>query len=566
VISFSVIAGVDPKVSLIASVVLCLAMSFLGGRPAMVTAAAGSVALVIGPMVHQHGVQYILPAVILAGVIQILFGALGMARLMRFIPAAVMTGFVNALGILIFFAQVPHFWNKSPLIWGLFALTLFIVQWTPRVIKSIPAPLIAVVALTLFTATSGQPLPTVGDEGSMSGGLPGLTPLLAPLTLQTLMIIWPCALSIAFVGLMESLLTARLVDDLTATPSNKNRESAGLGIANMLAGFYGGIAGCAMIGQTIVNVEMGKGRSRVSTFARRRRAAAVGDRPERGDGEDPDGGAGGHYGVSGGEDLQLAQRAARLAYQNADRRNADNAGHRGGDGLHRQPGDRRSRRGPRDGAASSPRQRQASGYSRNSVARPRKIKKPPVSVMAVIITLEPTAGSRPSFTIVIGISTPISAATSRFSTIARVITPPSARVLIQPPCHAAHDAAPDQAVHQRHAHFTQDKKRQVARLDFLQRQGAHDHGDGLIAGVAADARHDGHQRRQRHQPGDGMLEAVDHPRGDKRGAQVNGQPRPAGFHRFRHRGEHVLFGAQAPHPPQVAVGLFVNHVNDIVNG
>ncbi|MTH46464.1 SulP family inorganic anion transporter [Intestinirhabdus alba] len=267
VISFSVIAGVDPKVSLIASVVLCLAMSFLGGRPAMVTAAAGSVALVIGPMVHQHGVQYILPAVILAGVIQILFGALGMARLMRFIPAAVMTGFVNALGILIFFAQVPHFWNKSPLIWGLFALTLFIVQWTPRVIKSIPAPLIAVVALTLFTATSGQPLPTVGDEGSMSGGLPGLTPLLAPLTLQTLMIIWPCALSIAFVGLMESLLTARLVDDLTATPSNKNRESAGLGIANMLAGFYGGIAGCAMIGQTIVNVEMGKGRSRVSTFA-----------------------------------------------------------------------------------------------------------------------------------------------------------------------------------------------------------------------------------------------------------------------------------------------------------
>lgn len=267
VISFSVIAGVDPKVSLIASVILCLAMSFLGGRPAMVTAAAGSVALVIGPMVHQHGVQYILPAVVLAGMIQILFGVLGMARLMRFIPTAVMTGFVNALGILIFFAQVPHFWGKSPLIWGLFVLTLLIVLWVPRFIKAIPAPLIAIVLLTVFTVTSGQLLPTVGDEGSMSGGLPGFTQLLVPLNLQTLAIIWPCALSIAFVGLMESLLTARLVDDLTVTPSNKNRESAGLGIANILAGFYGGIAGCAMIGQTIVNVEMGKGRSRVSTVA-----------------------------------------------------------------------------------------------------------------------------------------------------------------------------------------------------------------------------------------------------------------------------------------------------------
>ncbi|WP_370605072.1 SulP family inorganic anion transporter [Citrobacter braakii] len=267
VISFSVIAGVDPKVSLIASVVLCLAMSFLGGRPAMVTAAAGSVALVIGPMVHQHGVQYILPAVVLAGIIQILFGVLGMARLMRFIPTAVMTGFVNALGILIFCAQVPHFWGKSPLIWGLFVLTLLIVLWAPRFIKTIPAPLIAIVLLTVFTVTSGQQLPTVGDEGSMRGILPGFTQLLVPLNLQTLAIIWPCALSIAFVGLMESLLTARLVDDLTVTPSNKNRESAGLGIANILAGFYGGIAGCAMIGQTIVNVEMGKGRSRVSTVA-----------------------------------------------------------------------------------------------------------------------------------------------------------------------------------------------------------------------------------------------------------------------------------------------------------
>ncbi|USR61355.1 SulP family inorganic anion transporter [Lelliottia amnigena] len=267
VISFSVVAGVDPKVSLIASVVLCLALSVMGGRPAMVTAAAGSVALVIGPMVAQHGVQYILPAVILAGIIQILFGVLGMARLMRFIPQPVMTGFVNALGVLIFFAQVPHFWTKSPLIVGLFVLTLLIVLWVPRFIKSVPSPLIAIVLLTLFTVFSGQILPTVGDEGSMSGGLPGFTQLVVPLNLQTLSIIWPCALSIAFVGLMESLLTAKLVDELTATPSSKRRESIGLGVANIMSGFYGGIAGCAMIGQTIVNVEMGKGRSRVSTLA-----------------------------------------------------------------------------------------------------------------------------------------------------------------------------------------------------------------------------------------------------------------------------------------------------------
>lgn len=267
VISFSVVAGVDPKVSLIASVVLCLALSVLGGRPAMVTAAAGSVALVIGPMVHQHGVQYILPAVLMAGVIQILFGVLGMARLMRFIPQSVMTGFVNALGILIFFAQVPHFWSRSPLIVGLFVLTLPIVLWVPRYIKSIPSPLIAIVLLTLFTASTGQILPTVGDEGSMSGGLPGFTELLVPLNVQTLSIIWPCALSIAFVGLLESLLTAKLVDELTATPSSKRRESIGLGVGNILSGFYGGIAGCAMIGQTIVNVEMGKGRSRISTLA-----------------------------------------------------------------------------------------------------------------------------------------------------------------------------------------------------------------------------------------------------------------------------------------------------------
>ena len=267
IISFSVIAGVDPKVSLVASIVLCISMSFLGGRPAMVTAAAGSVALVIGPMVHLHGVEYIFPAVLLAGLIQILFGVTGLARMMRYIPLSVMTGFVNALGILIFFAQVPHIWGNNPLVWGLFALTLLIVLFLPRMFKMVPSPLVAILVVTALCIGMGISVPTVGESGPMAAGLPGLTELLVPLNFDTLRIIWPCALSIAFVGLMESLLTAKLVDELTDTPSSKRRECWGLGVSNIFAGFYGGIAGCAMIGQTMVNVELGKGRTRVSTLA-----------------------------------------------------------------------------------------------------------------------------------------------------------------------------------------------------------------------------------------------------------------------------------------------------------
>ena len=267
VISFSVIAGVDPKVSLFASIVLCFTLSILGGRPAMVTAAAGSVALVIGPMVHAHGVEYILPAVVLGGVVQIIFGLTGLSRMMRYIPRSVMIGFVNALGILIFFAQVPHVWGQSSLVWVMFAVTLLIVLLLPKVLKSVPSPLIAIIVVTGVALFMGYRMPNVGDEGPMSPGLPGLTQLLVPLSWQTLQIVWPTALSIAFVGLMESLLTAKLVDDITDTPSSKRRESWGLGIANIFAGFYGGIAGCAMIGQTIVNVELGKARSRVSTVA-----------------------------------------------------------------------------------------------------------------------------------------------------------------------------------------------------------------------------------------------------------------------------------------------------------
>lgn len=266
VIAFSVIAGVDPKVSLIASVVLAVSMSFLGGRPAMITAAAGAVALVVAPLVRVHGVEYLLPTVILAGVIQILFGVAGLARLTRFIPRSVMIGFVNALGILIFAAQVPHLLGVPWLVYPLFALTLLIVIGLPRLTRAVPAPLVAIIVVTTISVVAGTAIPTVGDQGEVGGGLPGLTPMLAPLTLDTLAIIWPTALSVAFVGLLETLLTAKLVDEMTSTSSNKGRESWALGVANLFAGFWGGIAGCAMIGQTVVNVKLGRARTRISTF------------------------------------------------------------------------------------------------------------------------------------------------------------------------------------------------------------------------------------------------------------------------------------------------------------
>lgn len=266
VISFSVIAGVDPKVSLVASVVLAISMSILGGRPAMITAAAGAVALVVAPLVKEEGVEYLLPAVVLAGIIQILFGLTGLARLMRFIPRSVMIGFVNALGILIFTAQVPHLLGVPWLVYPLFVLTIAIVVVLPRVTTAVPAPLVAIVVVTAITMIAHLTVPTVGDEGDIAGGLPGITQLLVPLDLDTLAIIWPTALSVAFVGLMETLLTAKLVDDITETRSAKGRESWALGVANILAGFYGGIAGCAMIGQTVVNVKLGRARTRISTF------------------------------------------------------------------------------------------------------------------------------------------------------------------------------------------------------------------------------------------------------------------------------------------------------------
>ena len=266
VISFSVIAGVDPKVSLIASVVLAISMTFLGGRPAMITAAAGAVALVVAPLVHTHGVEYLLPTVILAGLVQIAFGLVGLARIMRFIPRSVMIGFVNALGILIFTAQLQHVLDVPAAVYPLFALTLVVVLALPRLTKAVPAPLVAIVLVTAIAMIFHLRVPTVGDQGEVSGGLPGLTPLEVPLTLETLQIIAPTALSVAFVGLMETLLTAKLVDDITDTRSSKSRESWALGAANILAGLWGGIAGCAMIGQTVMNVKLGRARTRISTL------------------------------------------------------------------------------------------------------------------------------------------------------------------------------------------------------------------------------------------------------------------------------------------------------------
>ena len=262
VISFSFVSGVDPKVALISSIVLGLVMSVFGGRPAMVTAAAGSIALVIGPMVKTYGTGYILPTIVLAGLIQIVFGVLGLARLTRFIPRSVMIGFVNALGLLIFFAQVPHLLNVPWVVYPLFALTIAIVLVAPRLTTIVPAPLVAIVFVTAIVIGGSLAVPNVGGEGAMAPGLPGFTLLTVPLNLHTLGIIWPTALSVAFVGLLETLLTAKLVDDLTDTRSHKGRESWALGAANIAAGFYGGIGGCAMIAQTVVNVKIGGGRTR----------------------------------------------------------------------------------------------------------------------------------------------------------------------------------------------------------------------------------------------------------------------------------------------------------------
>ncbi|BFG80397.1 SulP family inorganic anion transporter [Paraburkholderia terrae] len=267
VISFSFISGVEPHSALFASVVLLIVTSLFGGRPAMVTAAAGSVALVVGPMVHAYGAGYIFPAVLLGGLIQVVFGVLGFARIVRFIPRSVMLGFVNALGTLIFCAQIPHVIDKPFTVYVLFAITIAIVLIGPRVTRAVPAPLIAIVVATGLAVALQWAVPTVGGDHPVQVELPGLTPWTVPFDLGTLKIVWQTAISIAFVGLLETLLTAKLVDEMTERRSDKTRESWALGLGNLCAGAFGGIGGCAMIGQTVVNVGIGGARTRVSTLA-----------------------------------------------------------------------------------------------------------------------------------------------------------------------------------------------------------------------------------------------------------------------------------------------------------
>ena len=261
-IAFSIIAGVNPMVGLYASFSIAVIIAFVGGRPGMISAATGAMALLMVPLVKDHGIEYLLAATILTGIIQIIFGVFKVAKVMKFIPRAVMIGFVNALAILIFMAQVPHFLGISTITYVFVAVTLLIVYILPRFLKSIPAPLIAIVALTALALFANIEMRTVGDLGTITQSLPSFFIPNVPFSFETLMIIFPYSIALAIVGLLETLLTATIVDDMTGTESNKNKESRGQGIANFINGFFGGMAGCAMIGQSVINVKSG-GRGRL---------------------------------------------------------------------------------------------------------------------------------------------------------------------------------------------------------------------------------------------------------------------------------------------------------------
>ncbi|WP_251069330.1 SulP family inorganic anion transporter [Streptomyces sp. ISL-96] len=265
-ISFSIIAGVDPSIGLFASFTMAVTIAFVGGRPAMISAATGAVALVIAPLNREYGLGYLIACVILAGVFQIVLGALGVAKLMRFVPRSVMVGFVNSLAILIFMAQVPELTDVPWMVYPLVAAGLALMVLFPRITRAVPAPLVSIVILTTVTLAAGIAVPNVGDKGDLPSSLPvpGLPDV--PFTFETLKIIAPYALAMALVGLMESLMTAKLVDDITDTHSSKTRESIGQGIANIVTGFFGGMGGCAMIGQTMINVKASGARTRLSTF------------------------------------------------------------------------------------------------------------------------------------------------------------------------------------------------------------------------------------------------------------------------------------------------------------
>ena len=265
-ISFSIIAGVDPKVGLFSSFVMAVTIAFVGGRPAMITAATGAIALVIAPVAREYGMDYFIATVLLAGVLQIVLAVLGVAKLMRFIPRSVMVGFVNALAILIFMAQLPELIGVPWMVYPLVAVGLAIMVFMPKITKVIPAPLVSIALVTAAVVIFAINVPAVGDKGELPRSLPELFIPSVPLTWETLTIIAPYALAMALVGLMESLMTAKLVDDVTDTHSNKTRESWGQGVANLVSGFFGGMGGCAMIGQTMINVKAYGARTRISTF------------------------------------------------------------------------------------------------------------------------------------------------------------------------------------------------------------------------------------------------------------------------------------------------------------
>jgi SulP family sulfate permease len=268
-IAFSIIAGVDPKVGLYASFCIAVVIAFVGGRPGMISAATGAMALLMVTLVKEHGLQYLLAATLLTGVMQIIFGLLRVGDVMRFVSKAVMTGFVNALAILIFLAQLPEL---NPTLKGVSWVTyvmvaggLAIIYLLPRLIKVVPSPLVCIVVLTVIAIVMKLDVRRVGDLGNLPDTLPVFLWPQVPLNFQTLAIIFPYSISLAVVGLLESLMTAQIVDDLTDTDSDKNREARGQGIANIVAGMFGGMAGCAMIGQSVINVKSG-GRTRLSTL------------------------------------------------------------------------------------------------------------------------------------------------------------------------------------------------------------------------------------------------------------------------------------------------------------
>ncbi|MBP1992947.1 SulP family inorganic anion transporter [Paenibacillus eucommiae] len=264
-IAFSIMAGVDPMVGLYASFTIAVSISFFGGRPGMISAATGAMASLMGPIVVKYGIEYLFAATILTGIIQWLLGVCKFGRFITFVPHSVIIGFVNALAIIIFMAQLSNFKGESWPMYTIVAGTLLIIYGLPRITKAVPSALVAIVVMTIISIVTGSGVRTVGDMGEILQKLPFFHLPEISLSLSTLLIILPLSLALAIVGLTESLLTATIVDEMTETPSDKNREIRGQGIANVITGFFGGMAGCAMIGQTVINVKSG-GRKRLSTL------------------------------------------------------------------------------------------------------------------------------------------------------------------------------------------------------------------------------------------------------------------------------------------------------------